>query len=63
MALVLVTPNLIEVANAKDAPASETPWNDGVTKEQKAKAQPFFDAGNDYFERSMYSKVRTTFGF
>ena len=57
VAFVLVTANFSLVANAKDAPAGETPWNDGVTKEQKAKAQPFFDAGNDYFERSMYSKA------
>lgn len=32
-------------------------WNQGVTEEQRKLAQPFFDAGNDFFERSMYAKA------
>ncbi len=47
-------------AKAQKSPPAEqggSPWNSGVTEEQKAKAKPFFDAGNDYFERSMYSKA------
>lgn len=46
-----------DAADPSVAPVKARPWNVGVTKAQKSSAQPFFDAGNQQFERSSFGNA------
>jgi len=58
--VAVAQPEQQEVPEAPAAALSEpaeTPWNRGVTEEQKLAAQPFFEAGNQHFERSSFGNA------
>jgi hypothetical protein len=46
-----------EPAESEPTGKEVKPWNQGLTPEKRALAQPFFDKGNDFFRRSMFAKA------